>query len=936
MVKGPNGAVPSTLGIPYVPPGTTSNVLTSVANNWKSNPLPGGTLPAALTAGNLLTSNGSSWASTPNKVPDAGSSGNILTSDGSNWQSSTPSSALPAVGSSGNVLTSNGAIWSSQPVPTELPTPGTSGNLLSSDGSAWTSVGPLLPAPGLLNNILKSNGSAWTSAAPPPEELPTPDTSGNLLTSNGSAWLSTPNKVPNAGSVNNRLISNGSAWIEAPKTIGTSPYFSSGGTETLTLTAYAQEYYACTGDYVGTILLPNTTTLTYGRQFKFQHIGDMTHLNLKLSDGTSFTTIPQKATVTATCVNPNLNSTSSWKIEYAPFHSTNRNIMISDGTKWVSEPNPLPLPGSVGNTLTSNGGEWLSTADKVPNAAAADNRLISNGSSWIQGSKTSGTNLVVLDSGPTTLTSASTEFWYVNTDGSVHTFILPNVSTMTIGRQFKFSNLKSGVATSKLITIKNHDLDVITTLHDGEAGTFTCNNIIYNEEGWSIEKTFNFPTPTSNGNVLTSDGSNWISQSLPPSVLPSAASTSQVLTANGTNWVSKPQNPGSTDTFSGVLTSIYLTNSSNTTRILKNSTVTGFYVLPDTSTLNIGYEFEFILKDYTNDPTKTYSVLNSGLVGQGPTMLNYNSYTLTCTSTVSQSWSMVETPIYRRKAVVVEMTGVGYDMDDEDNYLIISPDSSADTNIFLPDNTSKKPAGTKYSISNFNSDYVYSIYSSGVRMTKLKVGQVVTATLMTPAIDGYYRYILAKEYLDTAPPIENQIKVSRNGEWGLTESTSTLNKYLQTQADDVPTWNESIPVATEGTWTPTMTLTVGLCTVTYYSSRFWYLKVYPSTNVDISSYYDIKVFVDFYFQLTDTSTITNTPAYIQLPPGAYSRYDQTCTIFVTTPGGTTNKTLFGIILQGEEQIRIVNGSGVEFNTAHIINLDFHGHFSYTANFEAPP
>jgi hypothetical protein len=49
------------------------------------------------TSGNILTSNGTSWASTApsasllNTAVTPGTSGNVLTSDGSNWISSAPS-----------------------------------------------------------------------------------------------------------------------------------------------------------------------------------------------------------------------------------------------------------------------------------------------------------------------------------------------------------------------------------------------------------------------------------------------------------------------------------------------------------------------------------------------------------------------------------------------------------------------------------------------------------------------------------------------------------------------------------------------------------------------------------------------------------------------------------------------------------------------------
>lgn len=837
MVKGPNGAVPQPQGMPYVVPGTNSNVLTSNANQWKSLALPGGTLPAASTAGNLLTSNGSSWASTPNKVPDAGVSGNILTSDGANWQSQTPSSPLPAVGSSGNVLTSNGAVWSSQPVPTELPVPGTSGNLLASNGSAWTSVADKLPAPGTLNNILKSDGLAWTSAAPPPAELPTPDTSGNLLTSNGSAWLSTPNKVPDAGAANNRLISNGTSWYEGPKTVGTAVYFSSGGLETLTLTPFSEEYYVCEGDFIGTILLPDTNTMTRGRQFKFQNNGDMTHINLKLSDGTSFTTIPQNDSVTATCVLTVANVTSSWKIEYLPFHSTIKNIMVSDGTKWTSAPNPLPLPGTVGNTLTSNGGDWLSTPNKVPDAGVADNRLISNGSSWTQSSKTPGTHFTVAGPGSTTLTNTSTEFWYVNSEVDPYTFILPNVSTMTIGRQFKFSNLKTNIASSNLITIKNHDLDILTTLYDGETGTFTCINLIYNDEGWAIEKTFNFPAPVVSGHVLTSDGDNWISQALPVE-LPSPSSVGNVLTATGTSWIS--------GAISGLLPAPPL---DTIDVVLKSNGGGAWYAQQLKVTVVDTTDYTFIV--------------------DGPSFLQLKNIT---GSTSIYLPSADEFVMYIGKEFTVTWDG-----SNDENHTV-----SIYTGALVP-----------------------------LLITTIKANETIKFT-----------------NLNNIEDVANW-KIERSNQYALPPPTG-LNKYLQTQSGSALAWNESMPISYDGIFTPTFTLFSGLPSLQYTYNRFWFMKTIPYSTSEISSDFDVKMFVDFTFIMENCTPLNNTPAWIQLPNVALAKYTQGCTISITTINGDVNKIWDGVIYAGESQIKIENGNGVPLAVSFLQNLTFNAHFSYTA------
>jgi len=69
----------------------------------------GGTGATSLTANNVLLGNGTS---APQAVAPS-TAGNILTSDGSTWASTAPAGGLPAVGTSGNVLTSNGSAWTS-------------------------------------------------------------------------------------------------------------------------------------------------------------------------------------------------------------------------------------------------------------------------------------------------------------------------------------------------------------------------------------------------------------------------------------------------------------------------------------------------------------------------------------------------------------------------------------------------------------------------------------------------------------------------------------------------------------------------------------------------------------------------------------------------------------------------------------------------------
>lgn len=431
---------------------------------------------------------------------------------------------------------------------TSLPTPGANNNILTSTVAAWTSQTPKLPNPGSTNNILKSNGTSWTSAAPsgtPTTDLAAPGANRNLLQSNGTVWASVAPELPLAGSTNNRLISNGSAWFEGPKMIGRTILMDGTNVEQI-LSNSAEEFWSidvASTSPLGNFTLPNVTTLTIGRQFQFTNNNSGYTYILKSNDGTTISTLDPNTITVASVIHSTANNASGWSIHKSlPVPGTSGKLLTSDGTKWISSnpPTELPSASASGQVLTADGTNWVSqpSSTELPTPGPNDNRLGSNGSSWVQGPKTSGTMFLATGSTTTLTAAASQEFWYINTETDSHTLVLPNVTTLTIGRQFKFQNYKTGEFTSKPVTIKDHELTVIATLYDGETGIFTCHNIVYNVVGWGIEKTFKFPPPTSTGQVLTADGTTWVSQALPGSELPPATSTGQVLTANGTNWVS--------------------------------------------------------------------------------------------------------------------------------------------------------------------------------------------------------------------------------------------------------------------------------------------------------------------------------------------------------------------------------------------------------------
>lgn len=67
---------------------------------------------------------------------------------------------------------------------------------------------------------------------------------------------------------------------------------------------------------------------------------------------------------------------------------------------------------------------------------------------------------------------------------------------------------------------------------NGLLNIITTGNIAISSRNFSLSN-----NPGSVGNVLTSNGTSWISQALPPS-LPGTGASGNVLTSNGTSWIS--------------------------------------------------------------------------------------------------------------------------------------------------------------------------------------------------------------------------------------------------------------------------------------------------------------------------------------------------------------------------------------------------------------
>ena len=183
------GRVPLDLG------GTNANLTANVGGIFYSTATAGAILAGTATAGQMLRSGASaapSW-STATYPATAGTSGNILTSDGTNWISS-PSAGV------GSPLTTKGDIYTFSTVNARLAIGSVDGQMLQVSSGAAT-------------------GNAWSTASYPSVATST----GSLLYANGTNWIASTSLWPNTvGASGKFIISDGATNGYSTSTIPTS------------------------------------------------------------------------------------------------------------------------------------------------------------------------------------------------------------------------------------------------------------------------------------------------------------------------------------------------------------------------------------------------------------------------------------------------------------------------------------------------------------------------------------------------------------------------------------------------------------------------------------------------------------------------------------------------------------------------------------------
>lgn len=307
-----------------------------------------------------------------------------------------------------------------------------------------------------------------------------------------------------------------------------------------------------------------------------------------------------------------------------PAHGTAGNILESDGVSWISTPSLLPYPpGTSGNLLESNGSAWTSVASKLPAPSSAKNTMKSTGSAWISEAP----NLVtVTTANPYTFTDSGPEAIQYETVGANITVRLPDGALMTRGRQF---SVRWAAADGPYnISITNNSGSVTYATLD-RPGIAYCTSVYLNNsaDAWKIELVqLLLPTPSTSGNILTSDGNDWVSQApkLPaPStsgnvlrstgaawesavvpVMPSAPAGNVIMASTGSSWAAETRD---LSTVISTSTPAVFDNLSVNTFICKTIVEDILVQLPLPSTLTVGRVFT-VTWDGTDDETGPYTI----------------------------------------------------------------------------------------------------------------------------------------------------------------------------------------------------------------------------------------------------------------------------------------------------------------------------------------
>lgn len=375
------------------------------------------------------------------------------------------------------------------------------------------------------------------------------------------------------------------------------------GTTTLTVGSSGIQYF--TGSTTQTVLLPVTSTLVLGLQFRIINLSSDV-VTVQSSGGNTIQAMAASSSATFTCILTSGTGTASWNMEnYTGGGSgTVTSVAMSVPSFLSISGSPITTSGTLALTLSgtalpaANGGTGVTsipTSASASNFAAWDSNVNLPANNHVNGYTTTAKT-----AGTTTLTASSTRQQFF-TGSNTHTVVLPVTSTLTLGHQFEICD----IGDSGGITVKSSGNNTIMTMLNPSGGgvtsagymirqTFTCISTSgTGTASWAMTKDVanTSAVPTDSGIVVyngttgtaISNSGVTISQS-------SSASTAAQRDANQLLF-SRNFIPNYTTIVTAASTTT-LTNASNYYQFFTGNTAGKIVKLPVTSTLNQGLSYE--------------------------------------------------------------------------------------------------------------------------------------------------------------------------------------------------------------------------------------------------------------------------------------------------------------------------------------------------------
>ena len=337
-------------------------------------------------------------------------------------------------------------------VPQFLANPSATGNILQSvsgAASAWST--PTYPSgSGSAGKMIVSDGTNNVYSTP---TFPNASaTAGKIIISDGTNWIASTPTFPNvATGVGTWLRADGTNWVAA-----TSTYPDTNAVNTL--------LYASSANVMSALATANNGLLVTGPTTGTPSIlaGPGTTGNLLLSNAAA-------APSFSTSTHPSSASTAG-------------KVVISDGTNWVMSTPTFPNASATsGKMIVSNGTNWIASTPTFPNASATSRKIIvSDGTNWVASTETYATpgtsGNVLTSNGTNWVSSAPADQTPLTTKGDLFSYSTVDARLPVATGDGKILQVLASASTG---------LAYSTATYPATAGT--------------------------SGNVLTSDGTNWLS-----------------------------------------------------------------------------------------------------------------------------------------------------------------------------------------------------------------------------------------------------------------------------------------------------------------------------------------------------------------------------------------------------------------------------------------